>query len=1029
MKRKLLSLLLSMSVAASGIPWSVCVSASDFADEGTVIAAEAAYEELEVSEEIEEVDSGSDVNGTPVLETDEEDVYLYADADETETEVVLEEIVGAEEDIVSSDVVETDYEAGAEEIIDKEEDTASSDVVETEPEAVTEKVITAEEDTLPVDVVETESKAAMEEKRGTEEGTLPADSAETETESVSEEIIDEEDPLSEDTIESETEAVTEELMEAEEETFSVDSVEMETEIVAEQMNGAEDKVAVLAANEYPSFTGKNAVIMCWTRSIQGAKGLKIHFSNNTCLKDGTDYIWIYQGTDTNGTLVQGFTGKELAGTDVAVLGSDVCIRLVTKGDSWTYYHFSIDSITEISEAEVDRINNMPFISGKCSSVDNVYYELKKNGCLRIYGSGAMDNYEFEKRAPWYRRKNSITSIVIEPGVTAIGNYAFAWCDIPSVKIPKGVTTIGGWAFKECHKMSSVEIPEGVTTIGSCAFVECINLAEVTIPEGVTIIGTNAFGTCTSLAEVTIPKNVRISRSAFKKCCKMSSVEIPEGAYIDPWAFEECENLNEVTIPENVTISDWAFSESYNIHKVIYGGNFEGLYNLYTKGCFRNSSGRDGYVPNANNAICVKKMKPVIIAGNKSVTASTKAKKYSLSASSSQSQQIWGRLEGVVSSLKYSSNNSKIQVTKSGDVVVAANYAGSATITITAPANEFNNAVTKKIKVTVKKITPKITASNKTYYAGPSSSAYNLGVKCTTGTKMSYASSNKKIKVSSKGIVTVPANYTGTTTITIKMPATSISYAATKQIKVTVKKKSAAIKATDKMCYVASKARVVNLGAKSTVSGTITYSSNNKNMKVSKNGKVTIPKAYSGNAVITMSMKANAWHTAATKKIKVSVQKRENPIHAYDISTTFATVNKLFSLNAYCDGKTALTYKSNNPYIKVSKNGTVTVRAGYVGAGQITISTKGNAYYRSNTILIAVTSKDSSGQVVSGGGSSSSSSSSLRTCQQCDGTGICHICDGRGGNWYGAYNSRWDACLSCHGKRTCTYCGGDGIKGN
>ena len=174
----------------------------------------------------------------------------------------------------------------------------------------------------------------------------------------------------------------------------------------------------------------------------------------------------------------------------------------------------------------------------------------------------------------------------------------------------------------------------------------------------------------------------------------------------------------------------------------------------------------------------------------------------------------------------------------------------------------------------------------------------------------------------------------------------------------------------------------------------------------------------------MRMKANAWHTSAVKKITVSVEKRTNSIHASDISTTVSTVNKIFSLNAYCDGKTSLKYKSNNPYIKVSGKGTVTVKAGYVGVGLITISTKGNKYYKSNTILISVVSKDSSGQIVSGG-----SSSSLRKCTQCSGTGICKFCDGRGGRWYGAYNSRWDYCLSCHGRRSCTYCGGDGIKGN
>ena len=44
----------------------------------------------------------------------------------------------------------------------------------------------------------------------------------------------------------------------------------------------------------------------------------------------------------------------------------------------------------------------------------------ENGVLTISGEGDMYNYSF----PWDALKDEITSVVIENGVTSIGNYAF-----------------------------------------------------------------------------------------------------------------------------------------------------------------------------------------------------------------------------------------------------------------------------------------------------------------------------------------------------------------------------------------------------------------------------------------------------------------------------------------------------------------------------------------------------------------------------------------------------------------------------
>ena len=123
--------------------------------------------------------------------------------------------------------------------------------------------------------------------------------------------------------------------------------------------------------------------------------------------------------------------------------------------------------------------------------------------LTISGSGAMADYKGDDM-PWKNNKSAIKKVVIENGVTTIGEFAFYYCGfLTSVTIPKSVTSIGASAFEECSKLNSVEIPEGVITIGEKAFYSCSYLSYVKIPESVTSIGTAAF-VISSIAKVKVP---------------------------------------------------------------------------------------------------------------------------------------------------------------------------------------------------------------------------------------------------------------------------------------------------------------------------------------------------------------------------------------------------------------------------------------------------------------------------------------------------------------------------------------------
>ena len=210
--------------------------------------------------------------------------------------------------------------------------------------------------------------------------------------------------------------------------------------------------------------------------------------------------------------------------------------------------------------------------GPCG--DNVTYELDKtSGVLTIRGTGEMWDYlrNADPISP-FNGNSTIKEIIIEDGVTSIGNYAFWTCsNLESITIPDSVTSIGRNAFEHCNSLGGITIPESVTSIGNNAFSDCTKLTSITIPDGVTSIANNTFSVCINLKDVTIPGSVTsIGSNAFSSCTKLTSITIPDGVKtIDTYAFSNCTKLESIIIPASVTsIGNYAFRNCEKL--TIYG---------------------------------------------------------------------------------------------------------------------------------------------------------------------------------------------------------------------------------------------------------------------------------------------------------------------------------------------------------------------------------------------------------------------------------------------------------------------------
>lgn len=200
--------------------------------------------------------------------------------------------------------------------------------------------------------------------------------------------------------------------------------------------------------------------------------------------------------------------------------------------------------------------------------------------LTIRGSGAMEDYLMSGHQPWRSFRDQITSVVVSPGVTSIGNLAFTrFSKLIHVDIADSVISIGWDAFYYCSSLTNITIPQSVTYIGPLAFFHCTNLSSITLSNNITSIGSSAFEDCTNLTSITIPGSVTsIGLAAFCNCTKLTSITIPDSVTtIDLEAFKNCSSLTSITIPGSVTsIGLYVFDGCTSLNDIRYSGTSESV---------------------------------------------------------------------------------------------------------------------------------------------------------------------------------------------------------------------------------------------------------------------------------------------------------------------------------------------------------------------------------------------------------------------------------------------------------------------
>ena len=171
-------------------------------------------------------------------------------------------------------------------------------------------------------------------------------------------------------------------------------------------------------------------------------------------------------------------------------------------------------------------------SGTCG--ENLTWVLTADGTLTISGTGAMYDYEYME-APWYSYLGDVSAVVIQDGVTRVGNNAFReGVNITTVSLSDTITEIGAWAFMGAEKLTGIVLPQYLQTLEQEAFQNCVSLEAIELPGTLTFFD-GPFAGCTALKKAVIHGDPNIpsfmmGSTPFRFCSSLEAIEVDENHF-------------------------------------------------------------------------------------------------------------------------------------------------------------------------------------------------------------------------------------------------------------------------------------------------------------------------------------------------------------------------------------------------------------------------------------------------------------------------------------------------------------------
>ena len=190
------------------------------------------------------------------------------------------------------------------------------------------------------------------------------------------------------------------------------------------------------------------------------------------------------------------------------------------------------SIAADNTALTNATMHYPQYSGTCGT--SATWSFFNDGLMVISGTGAMTDYSGSSSTPWSSYLYKIKSVIVDHGITHIGNNAFRSSYAESLTIQDASLSMGNYCFAFNSHLTDIDFGNGTISPASCVFEDCTALESVHVPANVVMNGSysgdgsgyDMFHTCSAL------------KTAVVDC-----------AYVGPFMFETDKALESVTFAD------------------------------------------------------------------------------------------------------------------------------------------------------------------------------------------------------------------------------------------------------------------------------------------------------------------------------------------------------------------------------------------------------------------------------------------------------------------------------------------------
>lgn len=313
--------------------------------------------------------------------------------------------------------------------------------------------------------------------------------------------------------------------------------------------------------------------------------------------------WVYYATED-----MGFWRAKTDGTLVEKIQE---FNIENKSENMDL--FSIGVAAKASDFAFEQYELLPgsdpnMVGGYCGAElegKNASWKLE-DGILTISGRGDMQDLNSCDDQPWANVRFDVTSIIVEEGITSIGNKCFRnLSNVTDVSLPTSLVRIGKDAFlftslEQIHLPDNLEVieegavsnltsltgelflPNSITEIGRAAFYGCSGLTgTLKLPASLTTLGEMAFKDCSGFTgELMIPSGVEaVAQGAFSSCYHLSgTLTLSEGVKIvEQNAFYGCSQIETINLPSTVErIKSTSFSQCSSVQSVLCHGSLDSI---------------------------------------------------------------------------------------------------------------------------------------------------------------------------------------------------------------------------------------------------------------------------------------------------------------------------------------------------------------------------------------------------------------------------------------------------------------------